>query len=95
MGERRMTCKTIVKGSLQERFSASTGWVKLICVPVRMVTGPLSLLLKQAVLGCRELSASPWCLLCVCRAKGALREAAKLGAAREPRAQEGEGSDLC
>lgn len=73
-GERRMTCKTIVKGSCQESFNASTAWVELICVPVGMATGSLSLSLKQDVVGYRVLSVSPCCLLC---AKGALNESEK------------------
>lgn len=54
MGEGRMTrtrqarCE---RGPHQENFTASTGQVKCSCVSVSVATGPLSLLLKQDVVG--------------------------------------------
>lgn len=75
----------------QESFSASTSPVKLICVPVRMVPGPLSLLLKQDVVGERVLSVSQslMSVIGVHMRKEPLIRGKKLRATREPCAQEG------
>lgn len=54
MGERRMTRARQVwceRGPHQENFTASTSQVKCSSVSVSMVTGPLSLVLKQDVVG--------------------------------------------
>ena len=54
MGEGRMRCAKQVRSERaphQENVTASTGQVKCSCVLVSVVTGPLSLLLKQDVVG--------------------------------------------